>query len=45
MRGDTVVPFLEKSREWDGALVSGEHTFVTAIGAGTSIRITSQRLS
>ncbi|MGC1478185.1 MAG: hypothetical protein WA804_20220, partial [Terriglobales bacterium] len=35
-RGDTVVPFLEKSREWDGALVSGEHTFVTAIGAGTT---------
>ena len=35
-RGDTVVPFLEKSREWDGSLVSGEHTFVTAIGAGTT---------
>src|SRR5580704_6563227 len=35
-RGDTVVPFLEKSREWDGALVSGQETFVTAIGAGTT---------
>src|SRR5271170_6451599 len=35
-RGDTVVPFLEKSREWDGALVSGAETFVTAIGAGTT---------
>src|ERR1700688_4235580 len=35
-RGETVVPFLEKSREWNGALVSGEETFVTAIGAGTT---------
>src|SRR6202158_1276839 len=35
-RGDTVVPFLEKSREWDGALLSGEETFVSAIGAGTT---------
>src|SRR5260221_10733500 len=35
-RGDTLVPFLEKSREWDGALLSGEETFVTAIGAGTT---------
>src|SRR6202167_5685962 len=35
-RGDTVVPFLDKSREWDGALVSGQETFVTAIGAGTT---------
>src|SRR5579862_1935127 len=35
-RGETVVPFLEKSLEWDGSLVSGEHTFVTAIGAGTT---------
>src|SRR6266853_5291402 len=23
-RGDTLVPFLEKSREWDGALLSGD---------------------
>src|SRR3981081_3223865 len=35
-RGDTLVPFLEKSREWDGTLLSGEETFVTAIGAGTT---------
>jgi hypothetical protein len=35
-RGDTLVPFLEKSGEWDGALLSGEETFVTAIGAGTT---------
>ncbi|MBZ5681137.1 MAG: 6-hydroxynicotinate reductase [Acidobacteriia bacterium] len=35
-RGDSVVPFLQKSREWDGTLVSGEETFVTAIGAGTT---------
>jgi hypothetical protein len=40
-RGDSVVPFLERSREWDGALIhpsaanQGE-TFVTAIGAGTT---------
>jgi 6-hydroxynicotinate reductase len=35
-RGDSVVPFLQKAKEWDGALVSGEETFVTAIGAGTT---------
>ena len=35
-RGDSVVPFLQKTREWDGSLVSGEGTFVTAIGAGTT---------
>ncbi len=35
-RGDSVVPFLEKAREWDGSLVSAEETFVTAIGAGTT---------
>lgn len=35
-RGETVVPFLEKAREWDGALLTGEQTFVTAIGAGTT---------
>src|SRR5712664_4713343 len=27
-RGDTLVHFLEKSREWDGALLNGEETFV-----------------
>src|SRR5580692_8341781 len=36
LRGETVVPFLEESRDWDGALLSGEETFVTAIGAGTT---------
>jgi hypothetical protein len=35
-RGESVVPFLEKAREWDGALVSSAETFVTAIGAGTT---------
>ena len=33
---ESVVPFLRKAREWDGSLVSGEGTFVTAIGAGTT---------
>src|SRR5437867_8272105 len=35
-RGDSVVPFLERSHDWDGNLVSGPDTFVTAIGAGTT---------
>jgi hypothetical protein len=35
-RGDSVVPFLGKHAEWDGSLVSGAETFVTAIGAGTT---------
>jgi len=35
-RGDSVVPFLDRDREWDGSLVSGPETFVTAIGAGTT---------
>jgi 6-hydroxynicotinate reductase len=35
-RGDSVVPFLERSRDWDGTLVSHGETFVTAIGAGTT---------
>jgi 6-hydroxynicotinate reductase len=35
-RGDSVVPFLERDREWDGNIVSGPETFVTAIGAGTT---------
>ena len=29
-----VVPFLD--REWDGELVSGEDTFITAVGSGTT---------
>src|ERR1700692_2895788 len=35
-RGDSVVPFLDRNREWDGNIVSGPDTFVTAIGAGTT---------
>jgi hypothetical protein len=35
-RGESVVPFLERSRDWDGSLVSHGETFVTAIGAGTT---------
>src|SRR5712672_420372 len=35
-RGESVVPFLERSRDWDGTLVSHGETFVTAIGAGTT---------
>jgi 6-hydroxynicotinate reductase len=35
-RGDSVVPFLDRSQDWDGNLVSGSEKFVTAIGAGTT---------
>jgi 6-hydroxynicotinate reductase len=35
-RGDSLVPFLERQREWDGTLVNQPTTFVTAIGAGTT---------
>ena len=40
-RGESVVPFLERGREWDGTLIrqsgaSPGETFVTAIGAGTT---------
>ena len=40
-RGEPVVPFLERGRDWDGTLihpsaVSHRETFVTAIGAGTT---------
>jgi len=35
-RGDSVVPFLDRDREWDGNIVSGPAKFVTAIGAGTT---------
>ncbi len=35
-RGESLVPFLGKSRDWDGTLVSDAETFVTAIGAGTT---------
>jgi hypothetical protein len=35
-RGDSVVPFLERSQDWDGNPVVRAETFVTAIGAGTT---------
>ena len=35
-RGQSVVPFLERDREWGGNLVQPCGTFVTAIGAGTT---------
>ena len=35
-RGDSVVPFLDRDRDWDGSIVSGPETFITAIGAGTT---------
>jgi hypothetical protein len=35
-RGNSVVPFLERSHDWDGTLVSHGEPFVTAIGAGTT---------
>ena len=35
-RGESVVPFLQRQEEWDGNVVGGPQTFVTAIGAGTT---------
>src|SRR6202795_1194181 len=35
-RGDSVVPFLDPDREWDGSIVTGPENFVTAIGPGTT---------
>ena len=35
-RGEQVVPFMERAREWDGTLVNHGETFITAIGAGTT---------
>jgi len=35
-RGDSVVSFLGREQDWDGKIVSGPETFVTAIGAGTT---------
>src|SRR5678809_1000916 len=35
-RGESVVPFLDRDREWDGSIVTGPENFVTAIGAGTT---------
>ncbi|HEY0703892.1 MAG TPA: hypothetical protein VGD60_14080 [Candidatus Acidoferrales bacterium] len=34
--GDALVPFLDRSRDWNGDIVSGPEIFVTAIGAGTT---------
>jgi len=34
--GQPLVPFLESGHEWDGKLMKGAETFVTAIGAGTT---------
>lgn len=34
--GDRVVPFLGEEHEWDGRIVGGAETIVTAIGAGTT---------
>src|SRR5690348_11746983 len=38
-RGESVVPFLDRDRDWDGTIVSGPENFVTAIGAGTTYQI------
>jgi 6-hydroxynicotinate reductase len=35
-QGTPLVPFLDREREWDGKLMKGSETFVTAIGAGTT---------
>ena len=35
-QGAPLVPFLEREQEWDGQLLKGRETFVTAIGAGTT---------
>src|SRR3981189_1176949 len=35
-RGESVVPFLEQSQDWNGNPVNQAGTFVTAIGAGTT---------
>ena len=35
-RGNSVVPFLENSEQWDGNIVRSTESFVTAIGAGTT---------
>lgn len=35
-RSDKMVPFLEGSEDWDGAMAADPGTFVTGIGAGTT---------
>ena len=34
--GGRLVPFLDRSKDWDGSIVAQPGTFVTAIGAGTT---------
>src|SRR6202040_96448 len=35
-QGMPLVPFLERQGDWDGKIMKGQETFVTAIGAGTT---------
>ena len=35
-QGTPLVPFLEREGGWDGKIMKGQETFVTAIGAGTT---------
>src|SRR6201987_5178823 len=35
-QGTPLVPFLEREGDWDGNIMKGQETFVTAIGAGTT---------
>jgi 6-hydroxynicotinate reductase len=35
-QGTPLVPFLEREGDWDGKIMKGRETFVTAIGAGTT---------
>src|SRR6202790_3270914 len=35
-QGTPLVPFLEREGDWDGKIVKGQETFVTANGAGTT---------
>ena len=35
-RGESIVPFLDREKDWDGNIVGSSGTFVTAIGAGTT---------
>src|SRR5262252_8491940 len=35
-QGTPLVPFLEREGDWDGKIMKGQDTFVTAIGAGTT---------
>jgi hypothetical protein len=35
-QGAPLVPFLEREGDWDGKIMKGQETFVTAIGAGTT---------